>query len=161
MLAPLRQADFVSFGRVIESAGAPATSVNQGRATRFDPEVDLAEMDGEGRLAFAIYRVAASTPPLLAPVFERHPHSAQMFAPMTGGALAIVVAPDAPDGSPDISRARAFAGSQGQGVVYRRNVWHHPLIALRVEADFAMLMRERGGGADTVEHWLSQPLIVG
>ncbi len=79
---------------------------------------------------------------------ERHPRSAQTFLPLDGAPYLVVVAPDAPDGGPDPTRMAAFVASAHQGVLYRRNVWHHGLSVFRAGAQFAVLQVLAGEGDD-------------
>lgn len=70
-------------------------------------------------------------------MLERHPLGSQAFVPL-GGARFIVVVAASPQAMP-----QAFLAAPGQGVNYRRGVWHHPLIAL--QQDSAFLVVDRGG----------------
>jgi len=44
---------------------------------------------------------------------------------------------------------RAFKTAPGQGVNYRRGVWHHPLIALNEVSDFLVI--DRGGAGENCD----------
>jgi ureidoglycolate lyase len=72
----------------------------------------------------------------------------------------IVVAPTAADGGPDVDGLRAFVCGPGQGITYRAGVWHHPIIAVDGDADFAMLAWEDGSALDCVEQPLPAPVLV-
>lgn len=78
---------------------------------------------------------------------ERHPHAAQIFLPLVGERYLVVVAPSAPDGTPDAAGVRAFVVPATLGVVYRPGVWHASILALDVPASFAVLMW-RGAATD-------------
>ena len=56
--------------------------------------------------------------------------------------------------------AHAFVGRRGQGINYRRDVWHAPITALDADGDFLMLMWERGTAEDCIVHRLAEPLII-
>ncbi len=45
----------------------------------------------------------------------------------------------------------AFLAAGDQGVNYRKNVWHHPLLALEAISDF--LVVDRGGGGENLEEF--------
>ena len=91
-------------------------------------------------------------------LMERHPHSAQMFVPMTGGDYLVVVAPGDANGGPDMAGARA-RGRRGEGVIYAR--WHLPMVALGEPAHFAMLSWETGDpAADCEVLEFATPMLV-
>ncbi|KAK4052373.1 Allantoicase [Microbotryomycetes sp. JL201] len=79
-------------------------------------------------------------------VLERHEFSSQAFVPMGGGSdryLVLVCLPGK-DGLPDLGSLRAFIASSSQGISYKPNVWHHPLIALDKTTDFSCVVYETG-----------------
>jgi ureidoglycolate lyase len=77
--------------------------------------------------------------PLSARRMERHVHSAQAFVPLTPIRWLVLVAPHTADSRPDMAAARAFVPPRGTGVIYRRNVWHHPVTVFGDAARFAVL----------------------
>jgi ureidoglycolate lyase len=87
---------------------------------------------------------------------ERHPLGSQVIAPLGDGHMLAVVARQGPL---DPAQIAAFRASSGQGVNYRRGVWHHPLIALDGSCDFLVIDRA-GEGENLVVERLSQPLEV-
>src|SRR5262249_4373189 len=80
--------------------------------------------------------------------------------PMICARFLICVAPSAHDGSPELARITAFSCRAGQGINYRRNVWHYPIVALDAPAEFAMLAWEDGTALDCVEWHLAQPVSM-
>lgn len=50
--------------------------------------------------------------------------------------------------APDLGTLQAFVAQPGEGITYRPGVWHHPLVALDREADFACLVHEDGSAGD-------------
>ena len=157
---PLTGPGFAPFGEVIELPPGGGMSVNQGRGLRFDPPAGLAGLEGDAPLRLALYRVAPSVLPLEVALLERHPFSAQIFLPMVCEGYAIVVAPRSGDGTPDLDAACAFIARPGQGVLYGRDVWHHPIVALHSTAQFAMLIRENGEPDNCIEFHLPHALLV-
>lgn len=139
---------FSPFGIVV-CAGAREDGlvVNRGRALRWTLPAGLDAAEGTAP-SLAVYRVSPSSVPVPVTELERHPRSVQAFVPMSAGRFLVVACPDAPDGEPDADGLRAFVGSAGQGIVYRRGCWHHPMVALDGAMDFAMLIWERGDAGD-------------
>lgn len=158
--APLTQAAFARFGRVIE-AGGEAAAVNQGRGHRFDLALDLVAADPRAtRLVSAIYSIEVSSLPFTLGVIERHPLSPQLFFPNRAGRFLVCVFDARADGEPDFGAAHAFIGSAAQGIVYRAGVWHGPLVALDIPGDFLMQMWQCDGPLDCEERSLKNPSII-
>jgi ureidoglycolate lyase len=160
MAEPLADGSFAPFGEVIGFDARHAYPANDGHALRCDMPARI-ETDAAGRAIVAIYRARAQFLPLSLTLLECHPHSSQTFVSLNARRFLIVVAPAGAQGSPDIATARAFIGSRGQGVNYRRAVWHAPITALDVEGDFSMLIWQRGSPEDCIVHRLASPLHIG
>jgi ureidoglycolate lyase len=145
--APLSAAAFAAFGDVIETEGRDWRWINEGTSQRFD---DLASIDvsqANGRPALSIFRASPRPLPLAVRSLERHPMSSQCFYPLDGRAFLVIVAHE--DAQPLAGRIRAFLSSGHQGVNYRRNTWHHALIALGEPSNF--LVVDRAGPEDNCE----------
>ncbi|KAG0206434.1 Allantoicase [Mortierella sp. GBA30] len=94
-------------------------------------------------------------------LLERHPYSSQMFVPMGGdgnGGFVVVVAKDrTSDGMPDLSTLKAFTVKNSQGVNYKPNVWHHPMIVTGKPVTFLTITHESGvGKEDCEEYWFKK-----
>jgi ureidoglycolate lyase len=157
---PLTEAGFRSFGRVIGAPDGPGRPVNAGTASRHDLEAVFAHATTAPLPTLAVYRCRRQGLPATVPLLERHPLSSQAFLPLGPARWLVVVAPSTADGVPLPEAARAFLPLAGQGIVYAPGTWHSPLVALDRDADFAMLMWEAGGPADTEELRLARPLRV-
>ena len=143
----LTAAEFEPFGDVIETTGHVPRCINNGTCQRFD---DLAQLDvtaNGGRPLISIFRAQAQPLPMRIKGLERHPYSSQAFFPLESLPFLIVVA--LPGLTLQASNVRAFLSSGLQGVNYRRNTWHHPLIALERSAHF--LVVDRGGPGENCE----------
>jgi ureidoglycolate lyase len=142
-LEPLTGEAFADFGDVIEMNGAHHFSINQGMAERFH---DLARIDmgPEGKALLSIFVARAWPVPIAIRSIERHPLGSQAFMPLQQQDYLVVVTK-----TPEISGLRGFLAKGTQGVNYRRNVWHHPLLAL--ENDSRFLVIDRGGPGNNLE----------
>jgi ureidoglycolate lyase len=147
---PLTASAFAPFGQVLEHRpGDP------GRRNF------AAELFSDRPGAAPNLRVQRTQPtplPLIASVIERHPHSSQMFAPISGGQYLVVVFPSDADGQPILPAGRAFVAGGGQAVNYNKGAWHHCFVALNGPGTFLMLRWDDGTGAD--EEFLSLPIKV-
>ncbi len=154
---PLSAAAFAPFGDVVAAdllaEAAAGKAANQGSATRFDFAATLESSRAGAKPNLAVFRAEGRELPFRLRLLERHPCSTQAFLPLVCTRFLICVAPTAADGLPDLTGVRAFLCLPGQGINYRRGVWHHPIIALDAGGSFAMLAFEDGGPDDCVEHW--------
>ncbi|HSV80264.1 MAG TPA: ureidoglycolate lyase [Ramlibacter sp.] len=153
---PLTREAFSPFGEVIELEGARQFAINGGTTQRFH---DLAKVDTGaegGRPLISLFRAQARSVPVQLTMMERHPLGSQAFIPLVPRPYLVVVAVDA-GGRP--AALQAFITRGWQGVNYARNVWHHPLLALRDDSDFIVV--DRGGeGCNLEEYPIPGPVTV-
>jgi len=138
---PLTAKAFQPFGDVIAMADHDAIWINEGTSQRYN---DLAELDVQeagGRPLISIFHALPRVLPLPIEIMERHPLSSQAFYPLERRAFLVVVAEAG--AAPLAQRLHAFLSSGDQGVNYRRNAWHHALIAIGQPCDFLVI--DRGG----------------
>ncbi|KAL0093454.1 Allantoicase [Phycomyces blakesleeanus] len=148
---PLTREDFAPYGDVIQaSSGIAVTSANQGTAEKYHQvgQVINEFAKGRGRSHLSVFHCRPITEiPFTVKLLERHPYSSQAFIPMTDGRVRgylVVVALNGEDDKPDMKTLKAFIASSTQGINYREGIWHHPMIALENETDFACLVHESG-----------------
>ena len=140
---------FAAFGDVIETAGAHHYAINQGTTERFH---DLCHVDvaGDGGTTLVnIFRGQVFSCPIEIAMMERHPLGSQAFIPLSIRPFLVVVAEEGGNGVP--GPLHAFVSTAGQGVNYRRNVWHHPLLSLEAISDFVVV--DRGGPGDNLDEF--------
>lgn len=153
---PLSQAAFAPFGDVIEADPARMKYINGGNTERFHA---LAEADvvGEGaRVILNIFRGQPRPFPYELTMMERHPFGSQSFSPLNGRPYLVVVSEDEEGlpGEPQVFLARGH-----QGVNYRRNVWHHPLMTIGEVSDFLVVDRD-GPGNNLEEFFFNEPYRI-
>jgi ureidoglycolate lyase len=153
---PLTAQGFERFGHVIETDGHRPRLINEGTAERFHDLalVDVAE--GGGRPVISIFKARPRHMPFQVKVLERHPLSSQAFYPLDGLPYLVVVAEEGQ--APLASRIRAFRALGNQGVSYRRNTWHHALLALERVSHF--LVVDRDGQDENCEELPVEPPIM-
>lgn len=153
---PLTPEAFASYGDVIAARG-DASTINQGMGGRCS---DLAQVDvtaDGGRAAISVIQCVPETLPINLRLMERHPLGSQAFVPLNGQSYVVVVAlAGAPPKREDL---RAFLCRGDQGVNYHRGTWHHPMLALDRECDFAEFHRA-GPGANCDEVPLPCAVVV-
>jgi ureidoglycolate lyase len=147
VIEPLTRAAFASFGLVIET-GSISVPANGGTARRHDAG-DLARDERSGaRLLLSVFDCEPQAFPLRLNEMERHEHSAQTIAPMSGGSWVVVVCPSGRGGMPDLDGLRAFKAQGHQGVTYHPGIWHHGIIALDRQSLFFVQSWQDGSAAD-------------
>lgn len=155
-IQPLTQEAFAPFGTVIEADPASMRYINGGTTERYHA---LAEAEAVGEDAKVIINLFRGTPrafPYTVDMMERHPFGSQSFSPLDDRPWLVVVAEDV-DGKP--GKPQVFRAGGRQGVNYRRNVWHHPLIAVGAISDFLVVDR-LGGGVNLEEFFLEEPFVI-
>ena len=155
-IEPLSRAAFAPFGEVIEADPARMRLINGGTTERHHA-LAAPEAAGEGaRVIVNIFRGQPRHFPYAVDMMERHPLGSQSFSPLSGRPFLVVVSGDE-GGRP--GRPRVFLARPDQGVNYRRNVWHHPLMALDAVSDFLVVDRE-GPGNNLEEYVFETPYSI-
>lgn len=158
-LEPIEAEAFAPFGTLIERGLDSGVPVNLGAAHRHALAADL-DHERDARIEFAIYHLRPLAGPLVLRALERHPLSAQLFVPMGPARCLVCVCPSDAAGEPDLAGLRTFVAGAGQGILYRRGVWHHPLLSLGEAADYFMAMGATGTPADCDTRDLAPPIPV-
>ena len=149
---------FAPYGDVIEAIGPAREAMNDARFERFN---DLANIDVDttagGRAGVSIVRCRTATRlPYRFDLVERHPLGSQAFIPL--GRFSFVIVVGTAGESVEAEDLRAFLFVAGQGVNYRRGVWHMPLIALRNGQEF--LVVDRAGNGDNCEEFVLGEAVI-
>ncbi|WP_136659348.1 ureidoglycolate lyase [Nitratireductor sp. XY-223] len=138
---PLSREAFAPFGEVLETDGAELRMINQGTTERFHA-LARAELDPSGTAIVSLFRGQPRSFPYQVTMMERHPLGSQAFFPLDNRPWLVIAAGDE-DGRP--GRPQAFLAHGRQGVNYRANVWHHPLMALNETSTFLVVDRDGEG----------------
>lgn len=149
---PLTTAAFAAFGTVIPAMTSP------GRAF-CNESLGNARASAKFDLSLALIKPLHGSV-LRATVMERHRYSSQTFLPLRVARYLIVVAPQNAEGTPDVTRVRAFIAEGNQGVTYRMDTWHHGITALDEPGEFAVLMWCDGSDGDEEFRTIDQPFTV-
>jgi ureidoglycolate lyase len=155
-IQPLTKAAFAPFGEVIEADPATMRYINNGTTERFHA-LAAADVTGEGATVIInLFRGQPRSFPYEVGMMERHPLGSQSFSPISGGPCLVVVSQD-DAGRP--GRPQVFLARGDQGVNYRRNVWHHPLMSLGAVSDFLVVDRD-GPGNNLEEFFFDTPFLI-
>lgn len=155
-IQPLTQEAFASFGQVIEANPASMRHINGGTTERYHALAEAEAVGEDARVIINIFRGSPRAFPYTVDMMERHPFGSQSFSPLDNRPWLVIVAEDE-GGKP--GRPQVFRAGGRQGVNYRRNVWHHPLIAVGAVSDFLVVDR-LGGGVNLEEFFLETPFTI-
>ncbi|WLR91508.1 ureidoglycolate lyase [Shinella zoogloeoides] len=155
-IQPLTQDAFAPFGKVIEADPASMRYINGGTTERYHALTEVEAVGEDAKVIINLFRGSPRAFPYAVGMMERHPFGSQSFSPIDDRPWLVVVAEDE-GGKP--GRPQVFRAGGRQGVNYRRNVWHHPLIAVGAVSDFLVVDR-LGGGVNLEESFFDTPFII-
>ena len=156
LVRPLTKSAFAPFGDLIEADPAAMRLINGGTTERFHA-LGHAEALGEGaEVIINLFRGQPRMLPYTVDMMERHPLGSQSFHPLQNRPWLVVVAEDEA-GRPGVPQV--FLAHGDQGINYRANTWHHPLMALEETSDFLVIDRS-GPGNNLEEYFYSTSFII-
>ncbi len=155
-IRPLTQEAFTPFGTVIEADPATMRHINGGNTERYHALAEAEAVGEDAKVIINLFRGSPRAFPYAVGMMERHPFGSQSFSPIDDRPWLVVVAEDE-GGRP--GRPQVFRAGGRQGVNYRRNVWHHPLMTLDAVSDFLVVDR-LGGGVNLEEFFFDEPFII-
>lgn len=144
---------FSRFGDVIDCHGVDHASINQGYAERYGDMANVDTGSESGTVGVHVFVANPRPMPIAIALMERHPLGSQMFIPMQDRRWLVLVCDDPLDERSYF----AFAANGQQGINYKRNVWHHPLLVFDPASRFLVVDR-KGKGNNLEEICLKQPL---
>lgn len=151
---PLTKEAFAPYGDVIEADPSTVRLINNGTTERFH-RLAVAQAEGEG-VIISLFRGQPRKFPYEIGMMERHPFGSQSFSPISGRSFLVAVSDDI-DGRP--GEPTIFLARGDQGVNYRPNVWHHPLMALDAPSDFLVVDRDKPEN-NLEEYQFDSPYII-
>jgi ureidoglycolate lyase len=145
-IEPLTKPAFSRFGEVVELEGAERIAINQGFAERVNglARIDVAAEGGSVNVS--IFAARARPQPIAITLMERHPLGSQLFYPLQDRPWLVLVCDD--PYTP--ASLRAFVAGGRQGVNYRRNAWHHPLL-VNSDGEHFIVIDRAGPGSNLEE----------
>jgi ureidoglycolate lyase len=151
-LRPLDRDAFAPFGQVLDW--------RDGLHPRRNYAAELANDRLDAVPNLRVQRTEPTPLPHVATKIERHPHSSQVFAPLSGGPYFVIVFPSDAQGEPLVDQGIAFAARGDQAVNYNRGTWHHAFMAREQAGTFLMLRWEDGTPDDEEVRPLDAPIVI-
>nr|ODN79211.1 allantoicase [Cryptococcus depauperatus CBS 7841] len=160
---PLTPETFKEYGQVIQGFSLPTSApkgvhvniANQGTAFKFHRLAFISESYPQGMLQKGGLHIgsvkaksklqAGKGARVKLELLERHRHTTQAFIPMgqeegsEQGAYVIVAALNGEDDRPDLTTVRAFLATAAQGVNYNKGSWHHSLMTVGADLNYAIV----------------------
>jgi len=145
---PVTELAFEPFGWIVETTNS-GCDANNGTARRHDIHAHpAAEVQAGSRLVTSIFDAKRQQPDQTITMLERHVNSIQLIVPLGGEGHVVIVSQAGEDGMPDLSTLTAFSFTASQGMIYRRGLWHHPIMAVGSDASFLVQSWQNGTAAD-------------
>ncbi|QRM56371.1 ureidoglycolate lyase [Sinorhizobium sp. BG8] len=155
-IRPLTREAFAPFGTVIEADPSTMRHINGGTTERYHALAEAEVAGADARVIINIFRGSPRAFPYTVDMMERHPLGSQSFSPIDNRPWLVVVSEDE-NGRPGVPQV--FLATGRQGVNYRRNVWHHPLMALGAASDFLVVDRS-SSSANLEEFFYDRPFVI-
>ena len=155
-IRPLTAETFAPFGEVIEAEPSTMRLINGGTTERFHALFSPEVTGEEARVIVNVFRGQPRAFPYEIRMMERHPFGSQSFSPLSGRPFLVAVSLDE-GGKP--GEPQVFLAGPHQGVNYRRNTWHHPLMAIGEVSDFLVVDRD-GPGNNLEEFFFETPFVI-
>jgi ureidoglycolate lyase len=152
----LTSSAFAPFGEVVEADPAAMRLINGGTTERYHALAHPRALGDGAEIIINLFRGQPRKLPYLVDMMERHPFGSQSFHPLQDRPWLVVVAADE-GGRPGVPCV--FMASGRQGINYRANIWHHPLMAIEEISDFLVVDRS-GPGNNLEEYFYTDPYIV-
>ncbi len=149
---------FRPYGHLVSAGAADPVHVNAGTALRYDIARIDADTRPASRLIASVFETAPQALPLVVRMMERHVFSQQAIVAMHAEEFVLAVALDDGKGRPDPASLRAFH-FRGGGVVYRRGIWHTPIIGLGAAGRF-FVQSWQAGTTEDCEEQIIAPFVV-
>lgn len=155
-IEPLTKSAFAPFGDVVEADPSTMRLINGGTTERYHALAGPQALGEGAAVIINLFRGQPRVLPYMVDMMERHPFGSQSFHPLQNRPWLVIVAEDE-GGRP--AAPRLFMATGRQGINYRANVWHHPLMALDEISDF--LVVDRTGPGDNLEEYVyPEPYVV-
>ncbi|WP_131835065.1 ureidoglycolate lyase [Ancylobacter aquaticus] len=156
---PATAEGFDPYGQLVDAGAAAPILVNAGTARRHDiVEIERDHRPGS-RLVASLFETTPQALPLVVRLMERHAFSQQAIISLHSEDFILAVCLDDGRGRPDLSTLRAFHFPGGGGVVYRRGVWHTPIIGLGGAGRF-FVQSWQAGTREDCEEQLVAPFVI-
>lgn len=142
---------FRPYGDLVQAAAPHPLSVNAGTALRHDIGAFERDERPGSRLVSSVFETLPQSLPLAIGMLEQHPFSQQAIVEMRGIDFILAVCLADARGRPDLASLRAFLFPRGFGVIYRKGVWHTPIIGTGKVGQFFVQSWQDGTAADCEE----------
>lgn len=130
---------FKEYGTILSVENSESIVINNGFANKHFNLCNIDANDNQGVATVHFYVAKKREFPLSINMMEKHPHFSQTFIPRSNNPFLLVVALG--NEKPDLKTLKVFKTNGNQGVHYKKNIWHFPLISLEDKEQFIVIDR--------------------
>ena len=120
--------NFSKYGQLISTKDMKFHKINDATTESYYDLVNMEASGDDNRFRVNIFKAKKRIFPLEINMLEKHPLSSQAFIPLQKTSFIVVVAPI--EVLPNTKHLEAFFVPEEEGVNFKPNIWHFPLIAL-------------------------------
>ena len=119
--------NFSKYGQLVSTKDIESQNINEETTKSFYDLVNIEIYGDDKKCRVNIFKSIKRNFPLEINMLENHPLSSQAFIPLQKTNFIVVVAPISSE--PDINLIETFLVSSEEGINFKPQVWHFPLIA--------------------------------
>ena len=119
--------NFSKYGQLVSTKDIESQNINEETTKSFYDLVNIEIYGDDKKCRVNIFKSIKRNFPLEINMLENHPLSSQAFIPLQKTNFIVVVAPISNE--PDINLIETFLVSPEEGINFKPQVWHFPLIA--------------------------------
>ena len=124
----ISNSNFVEFGDFINPYDKKAEDINTNTTKSYFDLANIEILGADNKARLNLFDAKKREFPLMIDMLEQHPFSSQVFLPLSDSPFFVIVCPKAIE--PDLNNLKIFKIENGNGVNFKPQVWHFPLISI-------------------------------
>ena len=118
--------NFNEFGDFINPYEKKGEDINTNTTKSYFDLANIEILGEDKKVRLNLFDAKKRKFPLMIDMLEKHPFSSQVFLPLGTDPFFVIVCPSSP--KPDLHILKIFKIENGNGVNFKPDVWHFPLI---------------------------------
>ena len=124
----ISNSNFVEFGDFINPYDKKAEDINTNTTKSYFDLANIEILGEDNKVRLNLFDAKKREFPLMIDMLEQHPFSSQVFLQLSDSPFFVIVCPAAIE--PDLNNLKIFKIENGNGVNFKPQVWHFPLISI-------------------------------
>ena len=124
----ISNSNFFEFGDFINPYDKKAEDLNPNTTKSYFDLANIEILGEDNKARLNLFDAKKRKFPLMIDMLEQHPFSSQVFLPLSDSPFFVIVCPAAIE--PDLNNLKIFKIENGNGVNFKPQVWHFPLISI-------------------------------